>query len=36
LRCSVSAAHTFEDIDRIVDLFGEVVASSRAPLAVNA
>ena len=36
LRCSVSAAHTFEDIDRIVGLFGEVVASSRAPLAVNA
>jgi len=26
LRCSVSAAHTFEDIDRIVSLFGEVVA----------
>ncbi len=26
LRCSVSAAHTFEDIDRIIALFGEVVA----------
>ncbi|MFZ5677704.1 MAG: serine palmitoyltransferase [Pseudomonadota bacterium] len=26
LRCSVSAAHTFEDIDRIITLFGEVVA----------
>ena len=26
LRCSVSAAHTFEDIDRIIELFGEVVA----------
>jgi 7-keto-8-aminopelargonate synthetase-like enzyme len=26
LRCSVSAAHTFEDIDRIIALFAEVVA----------
>lgn len=26
LRCSVSAAHTFDDIDRIIALFGEVVA----------
>ncbi|QIG46540.1 aminotransferase class I/II-fold pyridoxal phosphate-dependent enzyme [Nordella sp. HKS 07] len=26
LRCSVSAAHTFEEIDRIIALFGEVVA----------
>lgn len=26
LRCSVSAAHSFEDIDRIIALFGEVVA----------
>jgi 8-amino-7-oxononanoate synthase len=25
LRCSVSAAHTFEDIDKIVDIFGRVV-----------
>ncbi len=27
LRCSVSAAHTDEDIDRIIELFGQVVAS---------
>jgi 8-amino-7-oxononanoate synthase len=27
LRCSVSAAHTFEDIDRIVDIFKKVVAN---------
>ncbi|MEM8688401.1 MAG: aminotransferase class I/II-fold pyridoxal phosphate-dependent enzyme [Pseudomonadota bacterium] len=27
LRCSVSAAHTDEDIDRIIELFGEVVAT---------
>jgi 7-keto-8-aminopelargonate synthetase-like enzyme len=26
LRCSVSAAHTFDDIDRIIALFAEVVA----------
>jgi 7-keto-8-aminopelargonate synthetase-like enzyme len=26
LRCSVSAAHTFDDIDRIITLFGQVVA----------
>jgi cysteine sulfinate desulfinase/cysteine desulfurase-like protein len=26
LRCSVSAAHTDADIDRIVERFGEVVA----------
>ena len=25
LRCSVSAAHSFADIDRIIDLFGSVV-----------
>jgi 8-amino-7-oxononanoate synthase len=25
LRCSVSAAHTFEDIDKIIDIFGKVV-----------
>ncbi len=30
LRCSVSAAHTFEDIDRIIDLFGKVVAKRAA------
>jgi 8-amino-7-oxononanoate synthase len=36
LRCSVSAAHTFEDIDRIVALFGEVVARGHARVAVNA
>jgi 8-amino-7-oxononanoate synthase len=27
LRCSVSAAHSFEDIDRIVDVFRKVVAN---------
>jgi 8-amino-7-oxononanoate synthase len=27
LRCSVSAAHSFEDIDRIVDIFKKVVAN---------
>jgi len=27
LRCSVSAAHTFDDIDRIIELFGQVVAA---------
>lgn len=25
LRCSVSAAHTFDDIDKIIDVFGKVV-----------
>jgi 8-amino-7-oxononanoate synthase len=25
LRCSVSAAHTFDDIDKIIDIFGKVV-----------
>ncbi|MGI9482911.1 MAG: serine palmitoyltransferase [Hyphomicrobiales bacterium] len=30
LRCSVSAAHTDEDIDRIIELFGEVVAAGGA------
>jgi 8-amino-7-oxononanoate synthase len=34
LRCSVSAAHTFEDIDRIVSLFGEVVAEGHYRKAV--
>lgn len=28
LRCSVSAAHSFEDIDRIIALFAEVVAGN--------
>ncbi|MFN0192219.1 MAG: serine palmitoyltransferase [Aestuariivirga sp.] len=28
LRCSVSAAHSFEDIDRIIELFGSVVAAT--------
>jgi 7-keto-8-aminopelargonate synthetase-like enzyme len=32
LRCSVSAAHMPEEIDRIVDLFGQVVAAGRHPL----
>jgi 8-amino-7-oxononanoate synthase len=30
LRCSVSAAHSFDDIDKIVALFGKVVASRAA------
>jgi 8-amino-7-oxononanoate synthase len=30
LRCSVSAAHSFDDIDKIIDLFGQVVASRAA------
>ncbi len=34
LRCSVSAAHTFEDIDRIIALFGEVVAQGHYKQAV--
>jgi 7-keto-8-aminopelargonate synthetase-like enzyme len=27
LRCSVSSAHSFEDIDKIIELFGQVVAA---------
>jgi 7-keto-8-aminopelargonate synthetase-like enzyme len=34
LRCSVSAAHTFEEIDRIVALFGEVVTEGHYKQAV--
>jgi 7-keto-8-aminopelargonate synthetase-like enzyme len=34
LRCSVSAAHSFEDIDRIITLFGEVVAEGHYKKAV--
>jgi 8-amino-7-oxononanoate synthase len=30
LRCSVSAAHSFDDIDKIISLFGKVVASRAA------
>ena len=30
LRCSVSAAHSFDDIDRIISLFGSVVADKKA------
>jgi 7-keto-8-aminopelargonate synthetase-like enzyme len=30
LRCSVSAAHTHQEIDRIIELFGEVVAAGTA------
>ena len=30
LRCSVSAAHSFHDIDKIIGLFGQVVASRAA------
>ena len=33
LRCSVSAAHSTEEIDRIIELFGKVVASGHAGLA---
>ncbi|MGI9462602.1 MAG: serine palmitoyltransferase [Aestuariivirgaceae bacterium] len=35
LRCSVSAAHTNEDIDRIIELFGEVVASGAGMTAAH-
>ena len=35
LRCSVSAAHTDEDLDRIIALFGEVVAQGHGKKAVN-
>ena len=35
LRCSVSAAHTEEDIDRIIALFGEVVAQGHGKKVVN-
>ena len=35
LRCSVSAAHTDADIDRIVELFGSVVAHGHGKTAVN-
>jgi len=34
LRCSVSAAHSFADIDRIITLFGEVVAEGHYKKAV--
>ena len=30
LRCSISAAHSFDDIDKIIALFGKVVASRAA------
>jgi len=36
LRCSVSAAHTPEDIDRIIELFSEVVAGQAAHLKASA
>jgi 7-keto-8-aminopelargonate synthetase-like enzyme len=36
LRCSVSAAHTEEEIDRIIELFGAVVAQGHGLKAVNA
>ena len=32
LRCSVSAAHTAEDIDRIIELFSQVVAGGGSAL----
>jgi len=35
LRCSVSAAHTHGEIDRIVELFGEVVAAGHAKQAAR-
>ncbi len=35
LRCSVSAAHTHQEIDRIVELFGEVVAAGEAKKAAS-
>ncbi|MFT3987622.1 serine palmitoyltransferase [Aestuariivirga sp.] len=36
LRCSVSAAHSNEEIDRIIELFGQVVAAHHGKKAVNA
>ena len=35
LRCSVSAAHTDADIDRIIELFGTVVVQGHSKQAVN-
>jgi 7-keto-8-aminopelargonate synthetase-like enzyme len=35
LRCSVSAAHTDEDLDRIIELFGEVVAQGHGKKVAN-
>ena len=35
LRCSVSAAHTEAEIDRIIELFGEVVAAGHGKKVVN-
>ncbi|MBC8038713.1 MAG: aminotransferase class I/II-fold pyridoxal phosphate-dependent enzyme, partial [Rhizobiales bacterium] len=35
LRCSVSAAHTDAEIDRIIELFGEVVAAGHGKKVVN-
>ena len=35
LRCSVSAAHTDADIDRIIELFGSVVAHGHGKPDVN-
>jgi 7-keto-8-aminopelargonate synthetase-like enzyme len=35
LRCSVSAAHTNQEIDRIIELFGEVVAAGHAKKAAS-
>jgi 7-keto-8-aminopelargonate synthetase-like enzyme len=36
LRCSVSAAHSFDDIDKIIELFGTVVATRDAKAVANA
>ncbi len=36
LRCSVSAAHTHDDIDRIIELFSEVVATGAGGLKQSA
>jgi 7-keto-8-aminopelargonate synthetase-like enzyme len=36
LRCSVSAAHTSADIDRIIELFGSVVSAGKEKRAVTA
>jgi 7-keto-8-aminopelargonate synthetase-like enzyme len=35
LRCSVSAAHTEDEIDRIIDLFGAVVAEGHGNKVAN-
>jgi 8-amino-7-oxononanoate synthase len=35
LRCSVSAAHSEAEIDRVIELFGDVVAQGHGKKVVN-